>query len=92
MPSKPEFFQAREAFITTKKGLEIGFVVGQIVAAGNPILKTHGALFEPVAEDAGVRVSPEPDEKPVEQATAAPGEKRTTGKAITTASFKGKEQ
>ncbi|MFF7067304.1 hypothetical protein [Streptomyces pseudovenezuelae] len=63
-----------ESFTIWRDGAPVGFVAGQLVEDKHPILKTHGHLFaEPVAT-AGQAAAPL---KPVEEATANPGEQRT---------------
>lgn len=64
-------FAARQAFATNVNGETIVIQPGQVVDAGDPILKGREELFEEfvpkVRQYKGQRV---------EQATAAPGEKR----------------
>ena len=88
--AKSEFHQVRESFIVTIGKNELEYHKGDLVDAADPALKKFPHLFEELALRGHIRVSPEPDEKPVEKATAAPGEKRGEGKALTTASLKGK--
>lgn len=57
-------FRARSSFIAVVAGRTVNVAAGQLVQEGDPILTGRGALFDPVSEY-------------VEQATAAPGEKRT---------------
>jgi hypothetical protein len=64
---KADMYMARESFATTIDDEPIFVRKGELARAGHPILKSHGDLFEP-AEDF-IRFD-------VEQATAAPGEKR----------------
>jgi hypothetical protein len=59
-------FSVRESFIGNLKGAEVEYHKGEIVDANDPALKKWPQLFEPVALRGGS----------VEQATAAPGEKR----------------
>lgn len=59
------------------------YLKGEVIAADDPALKRWPEYFEPLV------VRPHFRSSHVEQATAAPGEKRT-GKALTTASLKGK--
>lgn len=77
MPAKrasgdgPRLFAARSAFAANLDGETVIIQPGQVVDAGDPILKGREALFEDFAPKirkySGQRV---------EQATAAPGEKR----------------
>jgi hypothetical protein len=64
---KPDYYRAKEGFGTMYGGEQIHVAAGEIVRAGHPILKRREDLFEPV-ENFG--------RFDVEQATAAPGEKR----------------
>lgn len=65
-----ELFVARSAFACTLDGQTLIIQPGQVVDANDPILKGRETLFEPFAPK--VRNYP----GRVEQATAAPGEKR----------------
>ena len=56
---------ARESFVAEHEGRELLVSAGTRVRAGHPLAKAHPDLFEPA--------EPRPD---IEQATAAPGEKR----------------
>lgn len=77
MPRKSEqqaggdLFAARTAFAVTIDGEQIIIQPGQVVDANDPVFKGREQLFEPFAPK--VRHYP----GRVEQATAAPGEKRT---------------
>jgi hypothetical protein len=71
MAKKPEFYRAKESFGTMFKGEQISVAAGEFVRAGHPILKRREEHFEPV--DNFGRFD-------VEQATAAPGEKRGESK------------
>jgi hypothetical protein len=71
MAKKPEFYRAKESFVTMFKGEQISVAAGEFVRAGHPILKRREEHFEPV--DNFGRFD-------VEQATAAPGEKRGESK------------
>lgn len=51
---------------------------GAIVDSSDPIVKGRDSLFEPVAATYSTVPASAPVEPVVEQATAAPGEKRTT--------------
>jgi hypothetical protein len=69
----PQFFTAKEAFTTELEGY--GPVViqkGENVRAGHPLIEQNPERFQPV------EISSRWDT--VEQATAAPGEKRRTGR------------
>jgi hypothetical protein len=60
-------FRARSSFVATVAGRTVTVAAGQLVQEGDPLLTGRGALFDPVSDY-------------VEQATAAPGEKRTTSR------------
>jgi hypothetical protein len=66
-----DLFQARHSFAVTLDGAPVIVQPGDLVEAGDPILKGRESLFEPfvpkVRKYKGQRV---------EQATAAPGEMR----------------
>lgn len=63
---KPHYFKAREAFVTFFEGEQVALAAGDLVDPDHPIVKGREELFTPWD---GPRFS-------VEQATAAPGEKR----------------
>jgi hypothetical protein len=65
--SKPSYYRAKESFVTMYDGEQLSVPAGEIVRAGHPLLKRREDHFEPV-ESFG--------RFDVEQATAAPGEKR----------------
>ncbi len=67
MASKPKYYRCKESFVTQYNGETVNVAAGEIVRAGHPILKRRESHFEPV--DHFGRFD-------VEQATAAPGEKR----------------
>jgi hypothetical protein len=68
MPAKkPEYYRAKEAFVTMYNGDQTSVQAGELVRAGHPIMKRREDLFEPVSSFGRFDV---------EQATAAPGEKR----------------
>lgn len=67
---KPDYYRAKEGFVTVFEGDQISVAAGELVRAGHPLLKRREELFAPV-EDFGRF-----DRAEVEQATAAPGEKR----------------
>lgn len=62
-----EYYQAKESFVTTLDGEIVQVSAGDLVHPDHPILKGRSVLFQ-VAKDY-VRFN-------IEQATAAPGEKR----------------
>ncbi len=74
-PRKPGdgLFVARQAFATILDGVTIIVQPGQVVDASDPILKGRRELFD----DFAPKVRTYPGQR-VEQATAAPGEKRGT--------------
>lgn len=91
-----KFFTVTESFIGNLDGIEVEYQKGEVVGADDPAVKKMPSHFEPIVVKGGaVRGG-------VEQATAAPGEKRSyvrkskpepeqpAGKALTTASLKGK--
>ena len=68
------------------------FSGGALVADDDPILKTHGASFEPVETYTARRsAAPQSASAAVETATAAPGEARQTTNVARTAGRKGSE-
>jgi hypothetical protein len=70
MPSKkPDFYRANQGFATMLDGENVFVQQGEIVRAGHPILEGREELFDEV-ENFGRF------DQDVEQATAAPGEKR----------------
>jgi hypothetical protein len=70
MGKKVEFYRAKESFVTVFEGEQLSVGARELVRAGHKLLKRREELFEPV-ENFGRFDRPE-----VEQATAAPGEKR----------------
>ena len=66
---KPEYYRARHAFGVMYEGEHITIPAGEIVRSGHPLLKGRDEHFEPVERFGRFDVD-------VEQATAAPGEKR----------------
>lgn len=65
---KPDLYQAKDTFsVVQEDGIPVVVDRGDLVRAGHPLLKGREHLFEPVEQ--AVRFD-------VEQATAAPGEKR----------------
>ena len=67
MAKKPDYYRAKESFVTMYDGEQVSVAAGEYVRAGHPILKRREDHFVPV-ESFG--------RFDVEQATAAPGEKR----------------
>jgi hypothetical protein len=68
MPKKKsDYYRCKESFVAVHDGDQISVPAGEIVRAGHPIMKRREELFEPI-ESFG--------RFDVEQATAAPGEKR----------------
>jgi hypothetical protein len=63
-----------ESFTIWRDGAPVAFVAGQLVEDKHPILKTHKHLFAEPEASAGQ--APPTQLKPVEQATADPGEPR----------------
>jgi hypothetical protein len=70
-PSSAEPVVCKQSFIGRLKGTEVKFAQGEVVAADHPAVKEWPSLFE--AEKRTIREYPSTK---VEQATAAPGEKR----------------
>lgn len=66
-------YVARQAFATQLDGVTVVIQPGQVVDAGDPILKGREALFD----DFAPKIRTYPGQR-IEQATAAPGEKRGT--------------
>jgi hypothetical protein len=66
---QPERFRAKHAFGVMYEGEHITVAAGEIVRAGHPLLRGRGEHFEPVENFGRFDVD-------VEQATAAPGERR----------------
>jgi len=67
---KGELFVAKDGFACDLKGEMFIVAKGERVREGHPLLRSHADYFEPA--DVSARFAP-PE---VEQATAAPGEKR----------------
>ncbi|MEH0578992.1 hypothetical protein QBA54_31985 [Streptomyces sp. B21-108] len=63
-----------ESFTIWRDGAPVAFVAGQLVDDKHPILKSHGHLFSD--PETAARPALAPTLKPVEQATADPGEQR----------------
>jgi hypothetical protein len=62
-----EYFRANQGFVTAFEGQPLFVAKGELVHKDHPLLKGRGGLFDP-AENFG--------RFDVEQASAAPGEKR----------------
>jgi len=69
-----EYYEAKEGFFAGDLG--IGIAAGQIVDAKDPVLKRREDLFRPWPGPRVYEGQNGDDEPEVEQATAAPGEKR----------------
>jgi hypothetical protein len=68
-PGGPKRYRAKHAFGVMYEGEHITVAAGEIVRAGHPLLKGRDEHFEPVENFGRFDVD-------VEQATAAPGERR----------------
>lgn len=66
-------FAARRAFATSIDGVTVVIQPGQVVDENDPVLKGRAELFE----DFAPKIRKYPGQRGVEQATAAPGEKRS---------------
>lgn len=64
-----------ESFTIWRDGAPVGFTVGQLVDDKHPILKSHKHLFGELEASSGH--APPSTLRPVEQATADPGQVRT---------------
>lgn len=64
---EPDIYVAKNGFACEIDGEEVRVAQGERVRVGHPLLRSHAGFFEPV--DAEIHYD-------VEQATAAPGEKR----------------
>lgn len=67
-------FRARETFFVAGKDGQRTIRGGSWVAADDPIVKTHRQLLEPLSEVMAAAAAAPPEV--IEQATAAPGERR----------------
>jgi len=76
-------YQVKDSFSTSIRGREVEYHKGELVYGDDPAYRKAPHLFESLRIRGQEAVEPV-----VEQATAAPGEKR--GQAITTARFKGR--
>ena len=72
-PKKVSYYRAKESFVTMFNDEQVSVAAGEIVPAGHPLLKRREDHFEPVENWGRWDLEPAPG---VEQATAAPGEKR----------------
>jgi hypothetical protein len=73
MGKKTGYFRANQGFATTLDGEQLFVQEGELVSAGHPLLEGREDLFEPAENFGRFDLANEPA---VEQATAAPGEKR----------------
>jgi hypothetical protein len=82
MAASPSVVICTESFVGSFKGAEVECHKGDVLSADDPVAKHWSQFFE----------APAARTRAVEQATAAPGEQRDApaGKALTTASLKGK--
>lgn len=67
--AKPVFYTVADSFIGALDGDEVEYIRGEVVAADDPAVRKWPGYFIPLV----VRSHSRPE---VEQATAAPGEKR----------------
>jgi hypothetical protein len=65
--AKADYYRAKESFVTIYDGDQVSVAAGEIVRAGHKIMKRREDHFEPISSFGRFDV---------EQATAAPGEKR----------------
>ena len=93
--AKVAYYTVSTSFVGSLDGGGIEYHKGEIIDGDDPALKRWPEYFEPLVVREHLRDGKK--EAAVEQATAAPGEKRTVakeetpaGKAITTSSFKGR--
>lgn len=68
----PKLYQSRHAFAASVQGQTVIIQPGQVVDEHDPILKGRQELFE----DFAPKIRKYKGQRGVEQATAAPGEKR----------------
>jgi hypothetical protein len=80
--AKADIYQVVSSFVTTIKGTEVEYQAGEIVDGDDPALRKMPEYFGPV------QFKHRASDRPVEQATAAPGEHR--GKAMTMAGMRGR--
>ena len=97
--AKADYYVVLQSFSTTVDDRSELYREGEIVGGDDPVVKKSPHLFGPITVRGAATPAPtpvaEPEPEPaVEQASAAPGEKREvappTGKAITTDSLKGR--
>jgi len=81
--AKDDIYMVTTTFVITLGDRDVEYHTGEIVDGDDPAYKRVPEHFGPVEFKHRTAKT-----KPVEQATAAPGEQR--GKAITTAGFKGR--
>jgi hypothetical protein len=74
--AKPKYYRAKEGFATMFDGEQTFIAAGELVRAGHPILKRREDLFEPVSSFGRFDTDSGDEQPEVEQATAAPDEKR----------------
>lgn len=84
--AKATHYTVTESFVASLNGAEVEYHKGEVVEADDPAIKKMPLHFEELV----VRGHEDHRRVAVEQATAAPGEKR--GEAITTDSFKGRKK
>jgi hypothetical protein len=93
--AKDDIYQVTTTFVITLGDADVEYHAGEIVDGDDPAYKRVPEHFGPVefkhrkAEKPKTEKAEKAEAPKVEQATAAPGEQR--GKAITTASFKGRQ-
>jgi len=81
--AKDDIYMVTTTFVITLGNRDVEYHTGEIVDADDPAYKRVTEHFGPVEFKHRTAKA-----KPVEQATAAPGEQR--GRAITTAGFRGR--
>lgn len=69
--------RVREPFAAVVGGVPRSYTVGQLVEDGDPVIKGREQFFEDVEAHLASKRS---EAKPVEQATAGPGEKRAVAR------------
>jgi hypothetical protein len=85
MATKVAYYTVSTSFVGSLDGGGVEYRKGEVVDVDDPALKRWPEYFEPLVVREHLR---DGTKKEVEQATAAPGEKR--GRAITTDRFKGR--
>jgi hypothetical protein len=73
--------RCKGGFAVFRDGSPHVYAAGQLVGDGDPILRTHGELFEPVEAQVARQEQTPRSVSAVETATAAPGEVRNTSTA-----------